>query len=41
MRDFMKTFENYSDIRNIPDGIITLSEFKDYYAFVSASIDND
>lgn len=41
MRDFMKTFELYTDIQNIPDGQVTQEEFRDYYTFVSASIDND
>ncbi len=41
MRDFMKTFEQYGDLRNIPDGHVTLPEFKDYYTFISASIDSD
>lgn len=37
----MHTFEQYSDLRSIGDGVITLEEFMDYYGFISASIDND
>ncbi len=41
LREFMHTFEQYSDLRNIGDGVISEEEFKDYYNFISASIDND
>jgi Ca2+-binding EF-hand superfamily protein len=41
LKEFLSTFESYSDIRGIKDGIITREEFEDYYTFISASIDND
>jgi hypothetical protein len=39
LEEFLSTFEMH--LSDKPDGIVTLDEFVEYYANVSASIDND
>ena len=41
--EFLNTFETHHNIVNstAPDHIVTQEEFEEYYANVSASIDND
>ena len=41
--EFLETFETHHNLRNntAPDHIVTKEEFEEYYANISASIDND
>ena len=39
MEEFLATFE--MALSEVPDGIVTLEEFMEYYTSVSASIDNE
>lgn len=37
----MNSLEMYIDFRDITDSRITLSDFEDYYTYISATIDRD
>ena len=41
--EFLETFETHHSLRNngAPDHVVTREEFDEYYANISASIDND
>ena len=43
LMEFLETFETHHSLRNngAPDHVVTREEFEEYYANISASIDND